>query len=887
MAEAWRRYLRFWRSDVEDDVDEELRFHIEMREREFIATGLSPDEAHVEALHRIGDVTDIRASCYRIGHQRERHARVTDFTTGVRNDIIFAFRQLARNRSFTAIVVLTLGLAIGANSAIFSVVDGVLLRPLPYPSADRLLLVWEGDRFSGTTREDASVPDYYDLREQNHSFAAVGAFEERPLTLTETGAEPVRLIAGTVSSNLLHVLGVTPLLGRGFTTVEDAPGGARVAMLGEQLWQTRFGGDSSVLGHVIHLDDESYTVIGVLPTRVAFPTEHTDIWVPLQQGPTTTPRYNHTVKVIGRLRPGVTLAAAQADIGAIAQHLEVAYPENKGRGMTVEPLPTALFAPVRPALLVLLGAVGLVLLVACANVANLLLARAMVRQREVAVRAALGAGAGRLARQFFIESLLLTLAASGVGLLVSAVGLRLLLALAPADLPRVREVGTNAMVLGFTLAVAITISVGFGLVPTIAARTLDLQRALRAGSSRTGSANRQHRRTRDALVVAELALAVVLMIGAGLLIRSFWTLRQVDPGFTSDNVLHASLQLAPARYPQSYDNYPHWARITNFYDQVSRRVGAITGVNSVAFASAGPLEPGFTNSFTIEGREAEGAKGQAEISTRLVSAGYFTTVGLPLLRGRLLSDRDDANATMVAVINAAAARHYFSGQNPLGHRLKFWGEWREIVGVVGDERFHGLAEAAPAAVYTPLQQTPTASVTLLVRTAGDPARMVGSVQREIRSVDGEIALFDVGTMREALAGSIARQRFTMMLLGAFAAVATVLALLGVYGVLSYTVEQRTGELGIRVALGASSGDIVRLILRRGAMLVLAGLAVGLVAALSGSRLLTHLLFGIGAADPATYVVVSLVIAAVALGASYLPARRAAAIDPVVALRGEY
>ena len=887
MAEAWRRYLRFWRADVEDDVDEELRFHVEMREHEYIAAGLSPDDAHVEALRRIGDVDGVRASCYRIGHQRERHAGFTDFATGVRNDIAFAFRQLARNRAFTAIVVLTLGLAIGANSAIFSVVDGVLLRPLPYPNADRLLLVWEADRFSGTTREDASVPDYYDLREQNHTFSAVGAFEEQPLTLTEAGAEPVRLIAGTVSSNLLHILGVPPLLGRGFTTAEDAPAGTRAAMLGEQLWRTRFGGDSSVLGRVIRLDDESYTVIGVLPARIAFPTEHTDLWVPLQQGPTTMPRYTHVVKLIGRLRPGVTVAAAQADVGAIAQRLEAAYPENKGRGMTVESLPTAIFAPVRPALLVLLGAVGLVLLVACANVANMLLARAMVRQREVAVRAALGAGVGRLARQFFIESLLLTVAATGVGLIVSAVALKLLVALAPADLPRVGEVGTNAMVLGFTLAVAITVSVGFGLVPTIAAFTLDLQRALRAGAGRNGSANRQHRRLRDALVVAELALAVVLVVGAGLLVRSFWTLQQVNPGFTSENVLHASLQLAPARYPQSYDNYPHWTRITNFYDQVTHRVLAIPGVSSVAFASAGPLEPGSTNSFTIEGREAESAKGQAEISTRFVSAGYFATVGLPLLRGRLLSDHDDANATTVAVINAAAARRYFTGQNPIGHRLKFWGQSREIVGVVGDERFHGLTEAAPAAVYTPLQQTPMASVTLLVRTMGDPARVVGSVRREIWSVDGEIALFDVGTMREALAGSVARQRFTMLLLGAFAAVATMLALLGVYGMLSYTVEQRTGELGIRVALGAKHGNIVRLILRRGAVLVLTGLCIGLVAALAGSRLLTHLLFGIGVADPATYVAASLAIAAVALGASYLPARRAAAIDPVIALRGEY
>jgi putative ABC transport system permease protein len=509
----------------------------------------------------------------------------------------------------------------------------------------------------------------------------------------------------------------------------------------------------------------------------------------------------------------------------------------------------------------------------------------MVRQREVAVRAALGAGAGRLARQFFIESLLMTLAAAGVGLLVSALGLKFLLAAAPAEIPRLGNVSLNPTVLAFTLGIAVVVSLGFGLVPTVSALSLDLQRVLRSGG-RSGSPSRQHRRLRDALVVGELALAVVLVVGAGLLVRSFWTLRQVDPGFSAENVLHASLQLPPARYPQSYDNYPRWTGITSFYDRVTQRVASIPGVRSVAFASAGPLEPGFTNSFTIEGREAEGAKGQAEISTRLVSPGYFTTVGLPLLRGRLLSDRDAVDAPKVAVINAAAAKHYFAGEDPLGHRLNFWGQWREIIGIVGDERFHGLTEAAPAAVYTPLAQTPAAAVTLLARTAGEPAGVVSAVRREIWGVDGDIALFDVGTMQAALSESVARQRFTMLLLGVFAAAATVLALLGVYGVLSYTVAQRTGEMGIRMALGARRGEIVRLILGRGAMLVVVGLGVGLVASLTGSRVLAHLLFGIGSTDPATYIVASVAIAAVALGASYVPARRAAGVDPVMALRGE-
>jgi len=886
MADSFRRHLPFRRADVERDVDDEMRFHFDMREREFLAAGLSPEDARAEALRRFGDVERVRESCCHIGHQRQRRIRLNDFLGSVRNDAVFAFRQLVRNRGFTTVVVLTLGLAIGANSAIFSVIDGVLLRPLPYPDADRLVLVWESDRFSGTTREDASVPDWYDLREQNTSFSAIGAFEVAPRTLTQRGADPVRLTAGTVSHDVAGILGVSPILGRGFTEAEDTPGGARVVMLGEDLWRTRYGADPAVLGNVIQLDDEPYTVVGVLPAGVDFPTEQTDLWVPLQKGPTSNSRDNHIVKLIGRLRPGATRESAQAEVSGIGQRLEREYASaNRGRGMRIEPLPDALLAPVRPALLVLLGAVGLVLIVACANVANLLLARATVRQREVAVRAALGAGIARLARQFFIESLLLAIAAATVGLLVATLGLKLLVAAAPADIPRVSDVHVNGAVLGFTLGVAVIVSLAFGLVPTVAALSLDLQRVLRA-SGRSASPGRHHRRLRDVLVVAELALAVVLVVGAGLLVRSFWTLRQVDPGFTADNVLHASVQLPPARYPQSYGDFPHWTEVTNFYDRVAQRVRELPGVRSVAFASAGPLDPGFTNSFTIEGREGESAKGQAEISTRLVSPGYFETVGVPLLRGRLLSDHDGPDAPLVAVINAEAAKRYLGGEDPVGHRIRFWGTWREIVGVVGNERIHGLTVDAPAAVYTPLQQTPTTALTLLVRTTSDPSRLVSAVRRELWSVDANLALFNVGTMRAALAESVARQRFTMLLLGVFAVAATVLALLGVYGLLSYTVAQRRGEMGIRMALGARQREIVGLILRRGATLAVVGLAIGLVAALAGSRVLEHLLFGIGAADPATYVLASLSIVAVTLGASWLPARRAARIDPMSALREE-
>ncbi|HET7564050.1 MAG TPA: ABC transporter permease, partial [Gemmatimonadaceae bacterium] len=732
----------------------------------------------------------------------------------------------------------------------------------------------------------SSVPDYFDFRARNHVFTDVAAFAEQPLTLTRAGAEPQHVVAGEATRNLFPLLGVTPIAGRGFTAAEDSPGGPHAVVLSERLWQHRFGADPGVLGSTIRLDDVPYTVVGVLPAAMAIPSEHTDLWVPAQIGPTTRPRDNHVIAVIGRLRDGITVASAQREMTDIAAQLEAAYPSNKGRGVRLEPLRHVLIGSVRPALVVLLGAVVLVLLVACANVGNLLLARAAARRHEVAVRTALGASIGRLARQFAVESVLISGAAAIAGVGIAAAGLHLLLALAPAELPRVGDVTIDARVLGFTLALAILVAIGFGMLPMLESRRLELQRALHSSATRGSSTGRGHTRLRDALVVSELAVSVALVIGAGLLIRSFWTLRHVNPGFTAQNVMQAEVQLPPARYPQGFDTYPHWREITNFYTQALDRVSALSGVQSVALANVGPLMPGFTNSFVIEGREAEAARGQAEIYTRMVSPSYFSTVGVPLVQGRTLSVRDDANAPLVAVINQAAARQYFKGTTPLGHRLAFWGTWRTIVGVVGNERFQGLTEATPPAVYTPLAQTPMASLVLLVRTSRDPSVVWPTVRREIASVDPQLALFNVVTMPEALAQSVAQQRFTMLLLGLFAGAAMLLALIGVHGVLSYVVAQRTHEVGIRMALGASRGAVARLVVGRGALLSLIGIALGLGGALIGSRLLSGLLFGVTAVDPVTYAVVAVSVAIVAMVACILPARRAMIIDPVIALRLE-
>jgi putative ABC transport system permease protein len=861
---------------VDEELDEELRFHIEREAAERVRRGASSADARAGALRDFGGVERFKEQC--------RDARGTRLLTDLAQDVRYALRTLRKSPGFTAVVVLTLALAIGANTAIFSVVNGVLLRSVPYANADRLAMVWEADRFSGTTREDASVPDYFDFRARAHAFSNLAAFEEEPLTLTRAGTQPQHVIAGLASWNLFPLLGVAPILGRSFTAAEDAPGGPRAVLLSDALWRSRFGADRGLLGSIIRLDDVPYTVVGVLPTTMHVPSERTELWVPLQIGPTTRPRDNHVIKVIGRLRDGVTLAAAQSEMTTIAAQLESAYPSNKGRGVRLEALPDVLVGAVRPALVVLLGAVALVLLVACANVGNLLLARAAVRRHEVAVRTALGASRGRLARQFFVESLLLSLGAAALGLVIAMAGLHLLLSLAPPDLPRLGEVGLDARVLAFTLALAIAVAIVFGLLPLSESRRLTLQSALHSGTARTGSTGRGQRRLRDLLVVTELATSVALVIGAGLLIRSFWALRHVDPGFTPRNVVQAALQLPPARYPQSYDNYPDWPEITGFYERLADRVGALSGVQSVAFASAGPLMPGFTNSFVIEGREDEAARGQAEIYTRMVSPSYFQTVGIPLVHGRALGTRDDAHAPLVALLNEAAVHRYFPNESPIGHRIKFWGTWRTIVGVVGNERFRGLTETTPPAVYTPLRQTPMAAVVLLVRTSRDPLLLWPAVHREVSSVDPQLALFDVVTMPRALARSVDRQRFTMLLLGSFAGAAMLLALIGVHGVLSYAVAQRTQEVGIRMALGASRGAVARLVVGHGLVLSTIGIALGLAGAVAGSRLLSGLLFGVTASDAATYVVVAVAVGAVALVASAWPAYRAMATDPAIALR---
>jgi putative ABC transport system permease protein len=659
------------------------------------------------------------------------------------------------------------------------------------------------------------------------------------------------------------------------------------------------------VGRTVRLNDVPRTIVGVLPRGADFGMlqilkaaaysrgfadrrgrVQIDAWAPLRPDPAANPRDNHPIFVLGRLRPGVTAESAQQEMAGITADLEATYPVNDARGANIEPLEQVVFGPVKPALMVLLGAVVLVLLVACANVANLLLVRGGTRAREVTVRTALGAGLGRLARQFAVEGAVLTASGAVLGVGLAVTGLDLLLAFAPADIPRVTEVGIDARVLSATLAVSLMVGLTFGLLPTFQARRLNLQASLQ-GESRGASAGRERRRLREGLVVAELTLAVMLMIGAGLLIKSLWLLQRVDPGFNSHGVLKAEYQLPASRYPRDFAKWPDFPEMRRFNEDLLARVAALPGVQSATIAGSHPLDAGFTSSIRVIGREAE-ARDWPEPSIRLVATGYFQTLGVPLVAGRGFEASDDLSAAPVIAINQAASHRFFAGQEPLGQQINLWGANRRVVGVVGDERIHGLAEATPPAVYLPLAQVPSAggSHSLLVRASTNPASLAPSIQRVVRELDPALPLFGVEPLEWTISASVGQRRFAMLVLGAFAAVALLLAAVGVHGVLSYTVAQRTREIGIRMALGADRGTVQSLVLGHGSVLAAAGLSLGLLGALILSRVLGSLLYGVGTRDPLTFLGVAVLLGGIAVLAAYLPAHRAAGVDPMVALRQE-
>ncbi len=820
----------------------------------------------------------------------------------IAQDFRLAVRLLRKSPGFTLVALVTLALGIGANTAIFSVVDGVLLRPSPFRAIDRLVMVWETDRNSSTIREPASVPDFLDVDARRKTLDDVAAFMGEEVNLTLPAGEPVRLAALRTSHRLFGMVGLRPSVGRAFAAAEDRVGGPRVALISESLWERSFGRDPTIVGQTLRLDEVPHTIVGVVPPQADFGVlqilsaaeysrsfadrgdrTRVDVWLPLQPDPQALPRETHPIFVLGRLVPGGSIAAAQEELAAIAADLERTYAVNVARGVFVEPITDVVFGPVRPVLYVLLGAVALVLLVACVNVANLLLARGASRTREIAVRRALGAGDGRLARQFFVENLVLTTVAAVAGVALAVLGVRALLALAPADVPRLDEVRIDVRVLTVTLVVSVLVGVVFGMVPTLQARRVDLQGTLKTeGGPQTSVA---HGRLRAALVVSELAFTVMLAIGAALLIESLWRLQQVDPGFRSEGVLKAEYQLPPSRYPVDFKVFPNFKEMHAFTGALLQRAAALPGVVSVAVAGNHPLDPGFTNSFRVVGREAEG-RTWPEISVRRVTPGYFRTVGLALVRGRLLQDSDSTTAPAAALINAAAARRFFASRDPIGAQIRLWGAARTIVGIVANEKFQGLAEAPPIAVYLPLAQAPSANGAgaLMVRASGNPLALAPALRGVFREIDAGLAVYGIEALDETVSRSLSQRRFAMVLLAVFAALALTLGAVGIHGVLSYSVTQRTKEIGIRLALGAQPASLRRRVVADGIALALVGLGLGLAGAFALRRVLASLLFGVTPTDPIAFTLVPILLLCVAAWASDFPARRATRVDPAVALR---
>ena len=804
------------------------------------------------------------------------------------HDLRFGFRQLLGKPGFAAIATLSLALGIGANTAIFSLVDAVLLRPLPFHDPDRLVVVWEDAAKIGFPRNTPAPANYADWKARNRVFEDMAAITWRGFNLTDEG-EPEKVEAQAVTANFFPLLGVKPDLGRVFNGEEDQPGRNNVAVISYGLWQRRFGGDPALIGKEILLDGQKYMVIGVMPSGFQFLSKEVGLWVPAAFSPQELAnRGSHYLTVVARLKPEVALQEARADVAAITQRINRDNPVSWSGfelGSVVISLREQLAGDVRPALITLLVAVGFVLLIACANIANLLLARGAARFREVAVRTALGAGRGRIVRQLLTESVSLAVAGGLAGLLFAWSCFSFLKQIIPDNMALNAGVRIDARIFGFTLLLSFLTGIVFGLAPALQAAKIDLNEALKQGGGRTGT-GAGHRRLRSALVVIEIALALVLLVGAGLLIQAFLRLRALDVGVNPENVLTLRTMLPRNKYGEL-------PKRDAFYRQVVERVRALPGVVSAGYTTAMPLTwKGGTNGFSIEGR---GQGPGQDAQSRQVSAGYMETMGVKLRQGRFLDERDDAQAQPVAIINEMMARQFWPGENALGKRFKLGpldsqNPWVTVVGVVGDVKEMGLEAPAKAEMFFPYQQLPrmlwNMPRDLAVRTTGDPMSVAAAARQAVWSVDRNQPVSNVRTMNEILAEEVAQRRIGMTLLAAFAALALALASLGIYGVLSYSVAQRRQEIGVRMALGAGRKDVMRMVLADGMRLAAAGVAVGLGVSFALTRLMAGLLFGVSASDLRTLAGVTLLLTLVALVACYIPARRATKVDPMIALRYE-
>lgn len=803
-------------------------------------------------------------------------------------DLRFGLRMLLKNPGFTLIAALTLALGIGANTAIFSIVNSVLLRPLPYRDPHNLMTVWESYAGRNQGQILVSVPNFRDWRRENYVFADLAAFSDLDLDIAgPEGTE--RIYTGEATANLLPVLGAQPALGRNFQAGEEARG-ERLILLSHGLWQRMFGGDAGIAGKRIIANNQSYTVIGVLPAGfpLAYRTEVPQAWVLLNphgtmNGQPIHQRGTRLIRVVGRLRNGVTPAQASEAMNTLARRLGEQYPDtNSGYGVTIIPFHEHLVGNVRRALLVLLCAVVFVLLVACVNIANLLLARATARRREIAIRAALGAGRGRVIRQLLTESVLLGLLGGALGVLLGIWGTELLISLAPAETPRLAEVSLDGRVLGFTFLLSLATGVVFGLAPALQASKLNLNEALKEGGRNSGA----HNRTRNLLVVAEVALSLVLLAGAGLLLRSFTGLMAVNPGFDPHNVLTQYVGLPEYRYAEREQQ-------AAFYEQLMERVQRLPGVEAAGAIFPLVLTDRVSNRFTIEGRAPASPTERLGAYFRSVSSDYFRAMGIRLIEGRGFSRNDGAQSAPVVIINETMARRFWPNESPLGKRITVNVRFhsgqdapREIVGVVADVRHIGLDAPAGPEMYTSHLQVPWPWMSLVVRTKVDPASVSPAVTAELRALDKSVPAPAARTLEDMLSDSLAARRFNLLLLGSFSTLALVLAWLGIYSVMAYAVTQRNREIGIRLALGARALDVMKLVVGQGMALGLIGAGLGLAGAFALTRLMKTLLFGVNPADPWTFVVTPVLLLFVALLACYLPARRAARIDPLLALRCE-
>jgi len=802
----------------------------------------------------------------------------------LRQDIRYGARSLVKRPGFAAIVMLTLALALGANALIFSVVNSVLLRPLPYEDAERLVRVNRFDVKRGKLGANTSPLNFLDWRSQNNTFENLGGYMEIDFNLSGS-VEPQRIPGAFVSDTMFPALGAKPIVGRSFLPEEDRKGGQSVVMLSHSLWLKQFGGRTDVVGQVITLDGKSHTVVGVMPAAFNFPSNQAALWVPFGSIYEDGGRGNFFVNVVGKIRPNVSVAEAQSDLNVIAANLERLYPEvNTDSRVAVTPLPEEITGKVRGTLLLLLGAVGFTLLIACANVANLLLARAAVRAKEFALRSALGASRLRIMGQLLTESLLLSLGGTALGLFIAYAGTRAIVASGVADFPRLQEIAIDGRVLGFTLGLVIVTTLLFGLAPALQASNPNLIDALRAGARNITGSNSV---LRASLVVTEIALSLVLLIGAGLLLRSFWRVVNVNPGFTTENVLTFDVSLPDEKYDRQ--------QATAFFERALQNIRALPGVVSAGATTMLPLSmENNARYFTVEGRTGNEPRDYTIASHRQVSAGYFETLQFTLLKGRFLTEQDSGTETPAVVVNQAFARKYFSDQDPIGKRMKM-GEtadssfpWMTVVGVVGDVRHASLEMQGSPEFYRPFLNNRDMSrkMTFAVRTTQPPELLTASLRRQILELDPNQPIGNVRTLEQSVERSVAARRFVMWLLGLFAATALLLATVGIYGVMSYTVSQNTREIGIRRALGAQTLDVLRLIVGHGMLLAIAGVLLGLLGAFGLTRLMVSLLFEVKATDQLTFAMVTLLLIGVAFLACYLPARRASKVDPLIALRHE-